>query len=70
MKIIKVQWTRDSEIGFINPDTMKREWYGSDMAAGSTMEFADVVSGNPKEIRLLCGDGEIGTVDPETIRFI
>jgi hypothetical protein len=68
--MIKVQWIQDSEISFENPVTHRREWYGSDMGRGTSMEFSDVISGNTKEIKLLCPDGEIGIVKTDAIRFI
>lgn len=67
---IKILWIKDSELLFENPDTRKREWYGSDMFKGNTMEFRDVVSGGTLEIKLLCIDGEIGIVKTDAIRFI
>ena len=67
---IKVQWIQDSELLFENAVTHKREWYGSDMFKGNVMEFSDVVSGNSKEIKLMCIDGEIAIVKAFAIRFI
>lgn len=68
--MLRIQFTEDSEILFENPDTGKREWYGSDMFKGNKMEFSDIISGNEKEIRLKCTDGEIGIVYTKAIRFI
>jgi hypothetical protein len=68
--MVTIQFTEDSTIDFANPETGKREWYGSDMVKGQQMEFLDVVSANNSEIRLVCIDGEHGIVKTKSIRFI
>lgn len=65
-----ILWIKDSEIRFADPDTGKRMWYGSDVFKGDKLEYLSIQSQTAKELRVVCIDGEIGIIDPETIQFI
>lgn len=69
LRKFKFLFTSPTEVGFINPDTMKREWYTCYYGKGTCLEVAELLSGNPQSIFALCTDGEIVFVDSKSIRI-
>jgi hypothetical protein len=69
MNYIRITFIQDTEIKFIDPDTGRMAWYGSDYAKGTSIDVVDVLSGNAKEIRVKCMDGEIGVLETAAVRI-
>lgn len=65
----KFIFTKATEVGFINPDTMKKQWYTCYYGRDTSMEVADLLSGNTQHIFALCTDGEIVVVDTAVLRI-
>lgn len=65
-----VVFTQDSILRFQDPETMKIQWYKSDVFYGEKVEICDVVSGCETSICVKLIDGEYGLVNPNHIRLI
>lgn len=65
----KFVFTEPTEVGFIDPDTMRKQWYLCYYGKGTGMEVADVLSGNSQHIFALCTDGEIVVVPSKAVRL-
>lgn len=65
----KISFTEQTDVSFINPDTMRQEsykcWYGK----GTSLEVADLISGNTHHIFALCTDRELVMVDSKSVRI-
>ena len=68
--MIRVEFTGNTFMRFMNPTTRKMEWYGNDMCDGHRIEFLDVVERNPKTLILRCLDGEYAVVDATKCRVV
>lgn len=69
LRRFKFFFTNSTEVGFINPDTMKKEWYTCYYGKGTSLEVADLLSGNTQKVFALCTDGEIVFVDTNVIKI-
>lgn len=67
--MLKILFLKDTKVVFLNSKTGKREWYGSDYWRGTSMEVADILSGNPVTIRAKCLDGETAVLETEAVRI-
>mgnify|MGYP000879960385 CR=1 FL=1 len=65
----KISFTENTEVGFIDPVTMKKQWYLCYYGRGTSMEVADILSGNTQHIFAICTDGEIVFVETKAIRI-
>ena len=65
----KISFTQATEVGFIDPETMKRQWYVCYYGRGTSMEVADILSGNTQHIFAICTDGEIVFMDTMVVRI-
>lgn len=65
----KIVFTEATEVGFIDPETMKKQWYLCYYGRGTSMEVADLLSGNTQYIFAICTDGEIMFVETKAIRI-
>lgn len=65
----KITFTENTEVEFINPDTMKKEWYKCYYGRGTSMEVADLLSGNTQRIFAICTDGEIVFMNTMVVRI-
>jgi hypothetical protein len=65
----RFRFVEPTEVGFIDPDTMKRQWYTCYYERGTTLEVADLLSGNLRHIFAFCTDGEVVFVDTEVVRI-
>jgi hypothetical protein len=65
----KITFTENTEVEFINPDTMKKEWYKCYYGRGTSMEVADLLSGNTQRIFAICADGEIVFMNTMVVRI-
>jgi hypothetical protein len=63
----KIMFTEPTEVEFINPDTMRKEWYKCYYGHGTSVEVADILSGNTRHVFAICTDGEIMLLDAKTI---
>jgi len=62
-------FTEETDVGFINPDTMRKEWYQCYYPKGSTLPVADIASGNERNIFAICTDGVIVVAQANTVRI-
>jgi len=67
--MLKILFLKDTKVVFLNSKTGKREWYGSDYWSGTSMEVADILSGNPVTIHAKCLDGEIAVLETEAVQI-
>jgi hypothetical protein len=65
----KITFTEATEVGFIDPETMKKQWYLCYYGRGTSMEVADLLSGNTQYIFAICTDGEIVFVNTRVVRI-
>lgn len=65
----RIGFTEATEVGFIDPETMKRQWYVCYYGRGTSMEVADILSGNTQHIFAICTDGEIVFMDTMVVRI-
>jgi len=65
----KITFTDSTDAEFINPDTMKREWYKCYYGRGTSVEVYDLLSGNTQHIFAICTDGEIMFVETRVVRI-
>lgn len=65
----KIKFTEPTDVHFINPQTMKQEWYKCWYGRGTSIDVADILSGNTKHIFAVCTDGEIMFVETKDIRI-
>jgi hypothetical protein len=64
----RFRFTAPTDVGFINPDTMRKEWYQCYYDKGSTLEVVDLLSGNHNHIFAFCTDGVIVFVDTMAVK--
>lgn len=65
-----VVFTQDSVLMFQDPETLRVQWYKSDVFKGEKFEITDVVSGCYTCIRVKLIDGEYGLVNPSHIKLL
>ena len=65
----KILFTEETEVGFKDPETLKKAWYASYYGKGTQMEVLGFHSGNPNMIHAVCLDGELAILNPKHIRI-
>lgn len=66
--MIKVTFTDDTLVRFINPETNRLEWYSCHYWKRDTIFLTALLFGDVKNIYMLCTDGEIAVFDWTKIR--
>lgn len=67
--MFKILFLKDTKVDFLDPKTGKKEWYGSDYWRGTSMEVADILSGNSTTIHAKCLDGETAVLETEAVQI-
>jgi hypothetical protein len=67
MKYLKLGFTQNTEIRFIDPDTRRWMWYLAFYGRGTSLEVLDILSANNKEIYAKCIDGETCVIDANAV---
>lgn len=66
----KIIFGQPTEVGFLNPDNMKPQWYSCYYAKGTSMEVCSFHSGNEQTILAKTLDGEYAVITTKTIDAI
>jgi hypothetical protein len=67
--MIKVTFTDDTLVRFINPETNRLEWYSCHYWKRDTMPLLSLLRGDTNNIYCLCTDGEIAVFDWKKIKL-
>ena len=70
MKYLKIGFTDNTEVRFIDPDTRRWMWYMSFYGRGSSIEVLDILGANTKEIYARCMDGETCVIDTNVVKIL
>ena len=70
-KVITVQFSKFSSIGYKDPGAKKPEWYVTDVVKNEKIEFfTDIIKASDTSITLLCSDGEWAVVKLDAVANI
>lgn len=69
-KYIRVMFTENTDVGFIDPDTRRKMWYQCWYGRGTHIDVDEILSGNTQEILVLCMDGEIAILQSKAVKIL
>lgn len=67
--MVKVRITKDTQIEFYS-DTGRKQWYGSDIFKGQTMEFSEVDHATNTYVWFVGIDGEVCSLPLDSFAFL